>query len=253
LKKLANILNRRQHYSREFIDFFGTLVVLPRDSHTPFAYTVAAFDIDDFKRYCINQVYTDYHIGPPPEATTELAFDIVSPSSTEEYNLRKSDVEVIRVISNVLRDCRQSSFVLQLNHHLLLEAVFIYCKVPDDQKSEVCHQLELKLRDIRDRADGYSAEDDQFKRVWKILHFIGDLSAVEQHLNSLPDWIDSDAGLIAEKAFKELKAIINLAKFERRGRKNSMEMSVNLVVGLENYETRSGFLFEFIYPPKIDE
>ena len=131
--------------------------------------------------------------------------------------------------------------------------VFIYCKIPDDQKSKVCRQLEQKLKNIRDKADGYLAEDDQLQRVWKILNFIGSLSTVKPHLNSLPDWIGSDAGLLADKAFEELKEIINLAQSVSRGQKNSITISVNLAVGLENYETHSGCLFEFIYPPKIDE
>ena len=229
--------------------------MLPTDSHTPLAFYVASFGVTDFKRYCVHQVYTDHHsIGAPPEANSELAFDIVSPPSVDESTLRQSDAEVLRVFANVLKDCTQSNIMLQLSHHLLVDAILIYCQVPDDQRSKVCRQLVQKLKSVPNGAIGFVAdEDEQLKRVWKLLSFTGSFSSVEKHLKRLPDWIGSDAAILAERAFKELEEIINLAGAENRGQKNRIFIQLNLIVGLENYETHSGFLFRFIYELIFEE
>jgi len=128
LRKLSVILENET--SRAFIDYNGTLAVLPVNSYTSFAHHIASYGLIELKRFCIQQVYQrEFHTGEPPEpSNTELALDIVSEPSSTSKTLRQADAEVIKVFERVLlKDYRLAYIELQLNHRLLIEAVLIYC------------------------------------------------------------------------------------------------------------------------------
>lgn len=113
--------------------------------------------------------------------------------------------------------------------------------------------IKQKLKSVPTGVLGFVNEDEQLKRVWKLLSLIGDFRGVKNHLNSLPDWIGSDAALLAENAFKELEEIVNLVGSQNMAQKNLIFIQLNLTVGLENYKTHSGFLFRFAYQLIFEE
>ena len=143
LKKLLDVIPTKSQKIL-FADQHGTTAVLWSDSHTPLVRHIATCNINTLTRYCINQVYVKGSIGYPPEPTTELAFDIVTPSAS-----RDADAKVIATFSRILQDCPFNPLpvFLQVSHHLLVEAILVYCGVPVDQQSTACHELTRKLGD----------------------------------------------------------------------------------------------------------
>lgn len=256
LKQLATVL---ETYSlRSFVNEHGTLAVLPVDSHTPFARHVASYNIKQLMRYCVNQVYTSLElIGPPPEPISELAFDVVTPPSS---SLRQADAEVLQVFHKILQDFSLSSYVLQLNHYSLLKAIFVHCKVSENQHAKACSLLIRKLNKIRNGVDGLIVDEDDhqlnamfppesLELVLKLLKVCGDLNDVKTTLASFADWVGSEAAQLADEAFSELEEIINI--FRNKGSASSMcPISINLNIGIEYYRTHSGFLFSFIHQSK---
>lgn len=248
LKELATVLENDS--SRSFVDKHGTLAVLPVDSHTSFARHVASYNIKELKRYCVNQVYNNYNVGPPPEPSAELAFDVVTSSSS---SLRQADVEVIQVIDKILQDLPLPSYVLQLNHHLLVKAVLSYSKVPENQHSKACSLLKVKTRNIRNGMDGFITTvneelntlftPESLELVLKLLKMWGNLSEIKSYILSLPEWTDAiEAASLAKVAFEELEEIINHQKSC-----SVCPIFINLSIGLEKYKTHSGFLFNFTH------
>jgi len=218
--------------------------VLPVNSHESFARHVAIYNIKEFKRYCVSQVYDDHHVGPPPEPSIELAFDVVSSSPAL---LRQSDAEIIQVFHKILQDFSLPSFVLHLNHHLLLKAIFMHCKVTEDQIP--------KGSSIRDKVNGIIVENGQLKSMFppesselalKLLNMSGDLNYVKTKLTSFPDWVGSEAAKLANEAFNELEEIINIFR-DIESSSSMCPVSINLNTGIEYYRTHSGFLFSFIH------
>jgi len=254
LKQLATVLENDS--SRSFVDKYGTLAVLPVDSHTPFACHVASYDIKQLKRYCVNHVYTSLAlIGPPPEPITELAFDVVSPPS---FSLRQADAEVLQVFHKILQDFPLPSYVLQLNHHLLLKAIFVHCKLPENQHAKACSLLMRKLNKIRNRVDGLIVDEDDHQlnamfppeSLELVLKLVcGDLSGVKTTLSSFPDWSGSEASKLVDDAFGELEEIINIFR-DKESSSSMCPVSINLNIGIEYYSTHSGFLFSFTHQSK---
>lgn len=250
LNKLAAILEN-DSWAGSFINCNGTLAVLPTDSFTSFARHVASYEIIELKRFSINQVYqltNDARFsGQPPEPiNTELALDIVSTPSSTGKALRQADAEIIKIFDQVLnKDCQLSCVVLQLSHRLLIEAILIYFKVPLGMRSKACRRLQ---KELKCRNKGAS---ELLKIIMKILIFVkGSLNDVRSQLRGLPDWIGSEADSLAEKAFGELKEIINfLSSPANTGQDDclSCQIFLSLSFGLEYYDTHSGFLFNFIH------
>lgn len=247
LRKLAVILENENSCS--FIDYYGTLAVLPANSYTSFAHHIASYGLIKLKRFCIQQVYQrDFHTGEPPEpSNTELALDIVSEPSSTSKTLRQADAEVIKVFERLLiKDYRLGFIELKLNHHLLIEAALIYCKVPLDQRSKRCHELEKKFQALRDsnmKLDSSSLSDP----IAMLLSLqSSSLSILKACLDSLPDWIGSESGNLADEAFKELGEIIKL--LSRSSNRNGLNcpIVISLRTGLDYYDTHSGFIFSFI-------
>ena len=190
-------------------------------------------------------VFTSRTHIPPEPINTELAFDIVSASSSTAKALRQTDAEIIKVFDRVLnKDCQLSCAVLQLNHRLLIEAILIYFKVPLDLRSKTCRRLQKELRCRNKDAS------ELLKRIMKILIFVkGSLNDVRSQLRGLTDWIGSEADALAEKAFGELKEIINYlspSAITCQDDGLSCQIFLSLSFGLEYYDTHSGFLFNFI-------
>lgn len=255
LKELATVLENDS--SRSFVDKHGTLAVLPVDSHTSFARHAASYNTKELKRYCVNQVYNDHNVGPPPEPSALLAFDVVTSSPS---SLRQADVEVIQVIDKILQDLPLPSYVLQLNHHLLVKAVLSYFKVPENQHSKACSLLEVKLRNIRNECWNVFmiTENEQLNALFtpeslelvlKLFRMWGNLSEIKSYILSLPDWTDeSEAASLVKVAFDELEEIIN-----HQESCSVCPIFINLSIGLEKYKTHSGFLFNFIHQSSKNE
>ena len=242
LKKLLNVLSSKSSREILFADQYGTTAILWADSYTPLARHITTYNIAELKRYCINQIYKASSIGNPPEPTTELAFDIVTPSAS-----RQADAEVIVTFSKILQEC-QLPVVLQVSHHLLVKAILEYCGVPEEEQSMACHQLTQKIKNIEADLERYNPIDLTFTRnqtapdqLLSLFSARGELRAVQSYLIGLPDW-QGDIALLAEQAFTELDEIINQAK--SHGLHCPVYISVNTC--LERYDSHSGFLFRFI-------
>ena len=251
LKILVQILGA-QSPPVSFIDKRGTTVVLPMDSHTPFARHIVNYDITELKRYSINQVYQNYGFTDipdsklefrPPRSQVDLAFDIVTPSPS-----RQTDAEVIVNFSKVLRDCGLP-VVLQISHHLLLKAILIHCKVRSEQETATCFQLNKKLADKYRNLFGHSYRETStpqqhqqsplFEKLLKLLDIVGKIEDVRPCITNL---LRGRALELADQALTELQEIITEAK--RMGLACPIFLCLN--VGLENYDTHSGLLFRFI-------
>jgi len=212
LKELASVLQvKKTKKSSEFINSRGAAVVLPTDSHTPFARYIATYNISEFKRYCVNHVYNEAlkNTGQPPEPSTELVFDIVTSKSSKASTLRQADAQVVQVISRVMKDCKLSSIEIQMSHHLLLEAILVYCKVPVHHRSEVLAQFDVNsgiISFVHDGFKGLLIKNSQIYNIWRLLHVRGSLSDVKSLFAGLPDWIGSGAALLANQAFNEFKS-----------------------------------------------
>ncbi len=256
LKQLATLLANKS--SRSFIDEHGTLALLPGDSYTIFARHVASYNIiTELKRYCVSHVYNGLvTIGTPPEPSTELAFDIVSSSSAEPSELRKADAEVVQVIGNVLKDCGLPSVVIKLSHYSLLQAILTYCNIPSGgQRLNMCRKAKEELRNVQfNRPRGFNANlDAQMKSLLSLLIVHGSLDDVKSTLISLPDWVESEAASMADKAFTDLEEILrNIIGDDQEG----YPVYIDLSVGLDNYKNLSGFdgfIFNFVYQEYQDQ
>jgi len=240
LKKLAAILenNYSSSSSQSFVDFRGTMPVLPVDSFTSLARHVVSHNIMELKRFSIHPVYVgDKYFGPPEPSNIDLAFDIVTPNKS----LRQADAEVIKVFEKVFKDCNLSSVVIQLNHRSIIEAILIYCKIAVDQRSQMCRQL----REYDHNRS--SPSHAMLVPIWKLFDVTGNLSQVKAHLNSLPDWIGSESASLADGAFKELEEIIHHLSRANNQRGLSYKIVIHLKTGIDNYDTHSGYLFSFIH------
>ena len=111
LKKLAVILeNNYNQSSQSFVDYRGTMPVLPVDSYTSLARHIVSHNVMELKRFSIHPVYVgDRYFGPPEPSNIELTYDIVTPNK----NLRQADADVIKVFEKVFKDCKLSSIVIQ--------------------------------------------------------------------------------------------------------------------------------------------
>lgn len=243
LTKLSEILDNK--YPQSFVDFKGSLAVLPVDSHTSLARYIASYSISKLKRYCVHQVYSPDSSGSPPEPRTELAFDLASSE-------RKSsqDAQVIQLIANILRDCKKSFVVLQLSHHLLVEALLVYCQVPVDQRSNFCQHLKMERGAIKRLSSQDFISDDRLELFLNLVNMKRDLNGLKAYFGGLPGWVESGAAAIADEGFKELKEIISIYKAKNRNLKKRWRypVCIKVNVGFENYDTHSGFLFRFTYP-----
>ena len=219
-----------------FADQHGTTAVLWSDSHTPLARHIATYNIQELKRYCINQIYKTGSIGSPPEPTTELAFDIVTQSASPQ-----ADANVIATFSKILQDCPFTPLpvFLQVSHHLLVEAILVYCGVPVDQQSTACNVLIRKLGDKEACRDLFTFTRP-LDQLLALISARGDLQDVKLYLTNLPSW-EGDAALLAEQAFTELEEIISQSK--ALGLQCPVFISVNTC--LELYDSHSGFVFRF--------
>ncbi len=252
LKQLAKILAWKSQ-SKSLMDNNGVTIVLPNDSHTPFAYHIANqynSITAELKRYCIDQVYKGQTYVGPPELSTELAFDIVSPSSAKSSELRRADAEMVQVIAAVLKDCGLPSVVIKLSHYSLLQAILNHCNIPnDDQRSTWCRQAKEELKRVQfNRPNGFKANlDVRMKSLLNLLILHGNLDQVKTRLNSLPAWVGSEVASMADKAFADLEEILsNINDDDRKG----YSVCIDLSVGLENYDNImgfDGFLFRFVY------
>ncbi len=90
LRNLSKIMDLK--YPQSFVDCYGSLLVLPVDSHTSLARYIASYNIKKLKRYCVNQVYRSDSSCSPPESSSELSFDIVSPERKASH-----DAQVIQL------------------------------------------------------------------------------------------------------------------------------------------------------------
>lgn len=255
LKQLATQLLANNKSPDSFIDKYSTVVVLPNDSHTPFARHIASYNIKtELKRYCVSHVYNCSLIGPPPEPNTESAFDVVSPPSAGSSELRKADAEVVQVIQNVLKDCGLPSVVIKLSHCSLLQAVLKYCNIPnDDQTAKVFRQAKEELE--RFNRPREFLLDDQMELLLSLFIIHGELNEVKTKLSNLPDWTKSEAASMAQKAFDELEGILsNLTRSEDD--RESYRLYIDLSVGIEKHNALSGFdgfLFNFVYKEYEDQ
>lgn len=119
----------------------GGIVTLPVDLHTPFARFVSRSGISWLKRYAVDVVYNERkHVGLHPKASSELVFDIVTPSPASVL----TDAEVLSTLSDVFYDSRlrlNRPVILQLSHHLLLKSVLIHCGIPEEKRLDLCQIL----------------------------------------------------------------------------------------------------------------
>lgn len=247
LRELSKILDLK--YPQSFVDLNGSLAVLPVDSHTSLARYITSYNIRKLKRYCVNHVYRSDSSGSPLEASTELAFDIVSSEREAAY-----DAQVIQLIANTLRDCKVKFVEIQMSHHLLVEALLVYCKVPADKRSKFCQRLKMKNGMIQSLVKEDFVTDAQLKLFLKLINIRGSFDGLITYFGRLPDWVESGAAALADEGFKELKEIINVYEEKNRKLRDVWRYPVRIKVnvGFENYETHSGFLFRFTYNHQID-
>ncbi len=248
LRNLSKILDLK--YPQSFVDCYGSLLVLPVDSHTSLARYIASYNIKKLKRYCVNQVYRSDSSSSPPESSSELSFDIVSSERKASH-----DAQVIQLIANTLRDCKVQFVVVQMSHHLLVEALLVYCKVPVEKRSKFCQSLKMKDGMIQRFTKQDSINDDQLRLFLKLINLRGDLDLLMAYFRRLPDWAESGAAALADEGFKELKEIITIYEAKKQKLKRLVwryPVIIKLNVGFENYETHSGFLFRFTYNHPMD-
>jgi len=248
LTKLSEILDYK--YPQSFVDLNGSLAVLPVDSHTSLARYIVSYSISKLKRYCVHHVYSTGSSSSPPGPSTELAFDLVSCERKVAQ-----DVQVIQLFANTLRDCEEKFVVLQLSHHLLVEALLIYCKVPADRRSEFCQHLKMKRGTIQRCSRQDFISEERLNLFLELINMKRDLNGLMTYFGRLPGWTESGAAVIADEGFKELKEIITIYKAKNRKLKKSWRypICIKANVGFENYDTHSGFLFRFTYPVGVIE
>ena len=225
----------------------GSIVTLPADMHTPFARYVSRSNMSWMKRYSIDQVYNDRRlVSSLPKSSTELAFDIVTPSPSSVL----ADAEVLATISDVLHDPRlriTRPILLRLGHHLLLKAVLIHCGIPQEKHSELCYALQSRNKtdskdgQIYSRTAKLAIPRQSIDMLINLLELEGSASKLASLLTSVTSR-KGEAASLAKQALHEMDAIASHA--EHMGLKCSFNFRID--VALHSYDTHSGIVFRFV-------
>lgn len=236
---------RPGHSPVQLMNQAGSIVTLPADMHTPFARYISRANVSWLKRYSIDQAYNDRRlVSSHPKSSTELAFDIVTPSPSSIL----ADAEVIATLSEVLHDPRlrfNRPIVLLLGHHLLLRAALIHCGIPQDKHSELCHALQSRSKSdnglIYTRAAKLAVPRQSIDMLTNLLELEGNISKLSASLTNLTSR-KGEAASLAKQALHELDAIASHAE--------CMGLKCNLVCrvdgALHSYDAYSGIVFRFV-------
>lgn len=118
----------------------GELLSLRYDLTVPFARYLAQNKIQNMKRYHIAKVYRRDNPSVTKGRFREFYqcdFDIAG-----KYDTMLPDVECLRIIYEILQELNLESFLIKINHRLILDGIFEVCGVPEDKFRTICSSVD---------------------------------------------------------------------------------------------------------------
>ena len=124
----------------DLADQGGELLALRYDLTVPFARYLAMHSVGNIKRYHIAKVYR--RDRPVVERGRFREFYQCDFDVAGTYLPMVSDAEVVTVACEILSQLNIGSFVVKLNHRVLLDAIFEICGVPTDKFRTICSAVD---------------------------------------------------------------------------------------------------------------
>lgn len=224
----------------------GVIVTLLEDSQTPFARFIARSNTNWLKRMSVTQVYSEKAKSSGtvhPKLSTELAFDIVTPSPS-----LLSDGEVIATLGDILLDARLAAnrpIILQISHCLLVKAILLHCAIPKEKHARVCHVLkDAILKSEGDLPCGSAMAEwlrlpvQVAETMLSLLQMEGTSAGIRQYLNGVIR--PGEAADLVEKALNDLDCAVDHAVEISP----KIDSSVHIKLALQDHI--SGVTFRFI-------
>lgn len=175
----------------DLADQGGEICALRYDLTVPFARYVAAYSIDNIKRYHIARVYRRDQPAMQKGRFREFYqcdFDIAG-----TYSPMLPDSECVCVLSEILDGLQIGPYKIKLNHRALLDGIMAVCGVPADKFRTIC-----------------SAIDKLDKEPWKdVKHEMTVIKGLDEEVaDKIGTYVTREFGLgNAKTLLEELKAI----------------------------------------------
>jgi len=125
----------------DLVDQGGEMLSLRYDLTVPFARYMAIHNIPSIKRYHIGKVYRRDQPAMNKGRFREFYqcdFDIAGASS----GLMVPDAEVLKIVVEVLTELNIGTFLIKLNHRLLLDAMIELSNIGNDKFKTVCSSVD---------------------------------------------------------------------------------------------------------------
>lgn len=218
----------------------GELLSLRYDLTVPFARYVAMNKIAKMKRYHIAKVYRRDNPAMTRGRYREFYqcdFDIAG-----QYDPMIPDAECIKIVHEILSGLKLGSFVIKVNHRLILDGLFEVCGVPQDKFRTICSSVD-KLdktfwEDVRgEMIDDKGLDPVSADRIGEYVQLSGSVELVEKLLKDV-NLIESKS---AKTGLEEMKLLLHYCDIFDV--KDKVRFDMSLARGLDYY---TGVIYEAV-------
>uniref|UniRef100_T1K9N3 histidine--tRNA ligase n=2 Tax=Tetranychus urticae TaxID=32264 RepID=T1K9N3_TETUR len=190
-------------------------------------------------RYSINAVYRRDNPSITKGRFREFYqcdFDIAG-----KFEPIEPDSRCLKVLCEVLNELDLKSFIIKVNHRLLLNGMFAVAGVPEEKFKTICSSIdklgkltweEIKQEMCKDKGLAESVAD----QIGEMIKYHGSIEMLNELLSS-----DLGKNVNAKKGLEELKILYNLCK--NSGIEGKIEFDLSLARGLDYY---TGVIYEAV-------
>ncbi|XP_039281025.1 histidine--tRNA ligase isoform X2 [Nilaparvata lugens] len=224
----------------DLADQGGEILSLRYDLTVPFARYVAMNKISSIKRYHIARVYRRDNPSMQKGRYREFYqcdFDIAG-----SYDPMLPDAECLRVVSEILSDLKLNSYVIKVNHRLLLDGIFETCGVPAEKFRTICSAVDKLDKSPwtevkQEMVDEKGLPAEVADRIGEYVRMNGGLDLIDK--------LAGDVGLMtSQSATAGLAAMRLLLKYvDLYGITDRISFDLSLARGLDYY---TGVIYEAV-------
>lgn len=220
----------------------GELLSLRYDLTVPFARFMAVHNYPSIKRYHIGKVYRR---DSPQMAKGRFRefyqcdFDIAGPN----YGKMIPDAEVLKVITEILENLDAGSFLIKINHRLLLDAIIELSGISEDKFKTVCSSIDkLDKEDWKEVKNELVTKkdisEDCCNKLWEFVQLKDDPNKLLNTLKNNETLMNNKKGKIAIEEMELLIEYLSIMKITQH-----FSFDLSLARGLDYY---TGLIYEAI-------
>ncbi|MCQ2820648.1 MAG: ATP phosphoribosyltransferase regulatory subunit, partial [archaeon] len=219
----------------------GEILSLRYDLTVPFARFIAVHNYPSMKRYHIGKVYRRDNPQMAKGRFREFYqcdFDICGPS----YGKMIPDAEVLKVVVEILEKLNAGTFVIKINHRLLLDAMVQLAGIEEDKFKTVCSSIDKldkeEWSEVKKELISKGISEECCGKLWEFVQMKDEPQKLLIKLKENQNLMQNPKG---KTAVEEMEILINY--LEIMGITKNFSFDLSLARGLDYY---TGLIYESI-------